>query len=165
MLEREEPQIEAMRFGTEYSFTASIRNFSIQLRPLSMLETIQVAQKVSDVISRIPPTGRVAVAESAILAQETLKIASSSGVGMSDQKITDYLMERMTPEELQALFKEYVAIVDRVNPSLELLPRDSMNSLVETLKKSPTQDLASQLIGLSHSDLVSLAHCLLTSGD
>lgn len=155
--------INAMRLGVDYSFKVAIRSFSLRLRPLSISENIQVIQNAADRMSSIPEALKNRLTENALIAKETIKIASTSDVGATDSQITDLVMDRMTPDELQTLFKQYVAQCDRVNPSLEKMTRADIDALIETVKKNANdrEGLALQLIGLSHLQLHNLALCLL----
>ena len=157
-------QISAMRMGVDYSFTIELRKFSLRVRPLAISETVKVVSAVSEALSAVPQNMRTILAENLLIAKETIKLASTSDVGSSDVRITDYVMDRMTPEELQTLFKEYVANCDRVNPSLDLMTPAKLEELISTVKKNARtpEDVALQLTALSLSQLRSLATFFLT---
>jgi hypothetical protein len=113
-------------------------------------------------MNTLPAHAKNSLSENVALAKEYLKIASSSDVGKNDYKIWDYQMDRMTPEEIQYLYRQYLDAKESVNPSLETMSPEELNSLVETLKKSPgAADWASLMIGLSRSQLVSLCRSLI----
>jgi hypothetical protein len=159
--------LEAMRLGVDYSFVVAVRGFKLRLRPLSISETVRVMGEVADDIAALPPAQRRPLTESVILTKKTLIAASTSDVGVSDVKVTDYMLDRMTPDEMQYLYKQYLDGCDKVNPSLEKLPLDQIVAAVEALKKS-AQDpeaLDSQLTSLSRSHLLNLMCYLLTKGD
>jgi len=151
-------QIQAMRMGVDYRHKISIRNFSIFVRPISISETIEVAQSVSERFERMPINGRTMLAEHTFLAQETLKRASKPSPDSPEEpKITDYIMNKMTPDELSYLHKQYVAVMDKVNPSLEVLGIDEVKEMAEKVKKNP-----SVAIELSFLELVNLVRHLAT---
>jgi hypothetical protein len=160
-------QISAMRMGVDYSFLISLRKFSLRVRPLSIMETIRVAQDVNRALAEMPEEARIALSQHTLIAKETIKLASTSDVGATDFKITDLIMDRMTPDEMQLLFKQYTANCDRVNPCLDLMSRADIQALVDDLKKNAKtrEDLALRLIELSLSQLHNLALFSLTADD
>lgn len=155
--------LSAMRQGVDYTETIRCRGQVLRIRPLSIVETMQVAHEVQSQMSGKDEFSQNALSENVILAKETLRRATTSDVGKTDTPLTDYIMERMTPEELQYLMKQYVAALDKKNPSLELMKPEEVEALVQALKKSPESDLALELTALSFSQLVSLSHTLIKS--
>lgn len=159
-------QIDAMRMGVDYRLEIKVRGFKMMVRPLAISETLQVASSVQDELAKLPANAQNRLTEHFILAKETLKIASTSDVGKNDPRITDLMMMNMTNDEIHFLFKQYVAVCDKVNPALEMLGPEEINCLVDDLKKnSSPEELGLQLIELSFSQLLSLAHSFLTKGD
>lgn len=149
--------IEDMRLGVDYKTRIQLRSFSITVRPLSMLETLQVEGNCQMEFSRVPEPAKTQLRWNHIFAKETLKLATTSDIGATDSSMTDAVMEKMTPEELQALMKQYVAAVDRVNPILETVNnKEDLGALVEQVKKNP-----SQLTELSLSQLMGLCRHLI----
>jgi hypothetical protein len=131
-------------------------------RPLSIGESVEVGTKVSQRINEMSEFEKNRLNEHSLLAYETLILASTTDYGTNDPKISEYILKRLTPDELSFLFKQYVAECDKVNPCLEMMDIKDIRPLVETLKKSPKDDLASQLIALSFTQQVStLFHLLL----
>lgn len=161
------PQIEAMRWGTDYHFEVKIRDFSITLRPLSIKETIDVTNRVIQRVNSEPLNAQNPLFEQTIMAHETLVLASTSDYGTNDPKITAYVLERFTADELNAIFKQYVAGCDKVNPSLERMSAEEIESLVDGIKKNPdwAQNPLLPLIGLSLSQLANITLHLLTKND
>jgi hypothetical protein len=157
--------LDAMRLGVNYSGVITIRGFSLRVRPLSISESIEVAAKVTDRILSLPKSGQNRLSENTFLALETLALASTSDVGANDPKITDYTLTRMTPDELAAVFKAYVAECDRVNPALERMTAEDVTALIESLKKSAGDqvELDSRLTELSLSELASIVSSFLTN--
>lgn len=155
-------QIDAMRMGVDYRFRIVCRGFSMSARPLSIGESVEVGTKVSQRLNEMTEFEKNRLNEHSLLAYETLVLASTSDYGTNDPKISEYILKRLTPDELSFLFKQYVAECDKVNPCLEMMDAKDIRPLVEALKKSPKEDLASQLIGLSFTQQVStLFHLLL----
>lgn len=161
------PQLNEMRLGVDYFFTVTLRRFKLRVRPLSISENVQVVGNVSETLARVPENLRSRLTENSLIAKETLKLASTSDVGANDAQITDLVMDHMTPDELQVLFKQYVAHCDRVNPELEKMDPADLDALIDALKKSAPDPevLALRLTELSVSQLHNLALSLLTRGD
>lgn len=157
-------QLSAMRLGVDYSEIITCRKFSLKVRPLSMLETLQVAQETQQEMALKDEFSRHRLSENEIYARQTLIKATSSDVGANDSQLTDYIVQRMTAEEFQYLFKQYVAVVDKKNPCLELLKGEELQKLVDALKKSPEETLGLHLTELSFSELVSVCHALIREG-
>ncbi len=150
------PQLDAMRMGVEYRLEIKVREFKMSVRPITITETIQVASKVADKLMTLPKTAQNRITEHVLLAKETLMLASTSDVDVNDPKITDFILDRMTPDEIDNLFKQYVAATDKVNPSLEEMSTERVEALVEDIKKNP-----SLLIEHSFLELVNVSRYLL----
>ena len=160
----EYPILEAMREGVDYRFTLKIRGLTVSARPLASIEIINANVAVDKRLADLDERAQVQVTRSVLLAQEMLIAATSSDVGANDSKITAMQFERMTPDEIQSLYKQYLSGVERVNPMLEFLPSGTSHERVEQVRKSP--DRTSVLIELSFSDLVSVCRFLLeTDGE
>lgn len=161
------PQIEAMRWGVDYNFEVKIRDFSIMLRPLSIKETIDVTNRVIQRANSEPLNAQNPLFEQTLMAHETLVLASTSDYGANDPKISAYVLERLTADELNAIFKQYVAGCDKVNPSLERMSVEEIESLVDAVKKNRdwAQNPLLPLIGLSLSQLANITLHLLTKND
>lgn len=160
-------QIDQMRSGVNYRGSIRIRGYELFVRPLSLSETIKVAGNVAARLRDIPAGVRSSLHEHTILAMETIVLASTSDVGANDPQITETVVERMTPEEVQNLFLQYVSVVDKANPALEMLDSAEVQALVDQLKKSPTgpSGLAFQLTELSFSQVASIAHWYMTKSE
>lgn len=156
------PQLELMRHGVDYKFPLKCRSLSFKARPLTNLEIVMVNVAVATRLDDMEEKFRLEVTRSLLLAQEMLRAASSSDVGATDSPLTDYILERMTPDETQFLYKQYLAGAERVNPMLEMLPIETLNQMVEAVKKSPEKERVSTLIELSFSDLVGISELLLS---
>lgn len=157
-------ELEAMRMGVDYTFPIKLRGFSLQMRPLSNAEMIESYGAVSDYLSKLPASYRSKVAEDNALAREFLKKASSP-FGTYAPKLTDLMLDAMTTDEVMFLYREWLNVCDRVNPSLERIPQERLQALVEEVKKNPPEDLFVALTELSSGQLRNLAAYLLTKGD
>lgn len=155
------PQLDAMRMGADYRFILRSRAFSMDARPLTIDETIQMTADVIVEMQRLPEHSQNSQFESACVAKKTLVLASTSEPGAKDPKITEYVLGRMTPEELQYLYKQWVDGCASVSPALETLSPDVLQALIETVKKNGP----STLIQLSRSQLCAMVDSLLSSGD
>lgn len=154
------PQLEEMRLGVAYRFEARVRGFAVMLRPLSMSETIEVAAEVAGDLESFPAHARNRVTEHSLFCKKTLVKASTSAPDARDPRLTEYILDRMTSDEVLFLFKQYTLGTDRVNPALETMPEETLRAMIEDLKKNP-----SALIERSTLELVNVARFLLTSGD
>lgn len=149
--------IEDMRLGVDYTGTIKLRGFQVSVRPLSMAETLQVENNCQIAFSKMPEPSKTQLRWNHFYAKETLKLATTSDLDKNDSQLTDPILDRMTPEEVQALMKQYVAFVDRVNPVLENVNnKETLGALIEQVKKNP-----SQLTELSLSQLTALCHHLI----
>lgn len=156
-------QIDAMRMGVDYSFTIKCRNFSMQCRPVSIGENNEIVARIATRLASLTSFERQTITEHTMLAYETLTTASTSSQGANDPKISEYILSRCTPDELHYLFKQYVLECDKVNPSLELLTPQQLKEVVAVVKKSPPDELVSQVTALSFSELASLSLAYLQS--
>jgi hypothetical protein len=157
------PELEAMRAGVDFKFRVNLRKYQLTLRPLSTVEYTNMISDVMEKLQNIPEHLRSRLTENLLIAKETLKIASTPDVGSTVVGITDYILNLMTSDEIQYLYSEYVAVVDRVNPSLEEMSKEDVDRLVEDLKKKSVQEkeLGLQLTELSHWQLINVARRLL----
>lgn len=152
-------QLDAMRRGVDYRLEIKVRGFSMMVRPLTVDEVMQVAATVQEKMTMIPDSAKNALTENVLLAKETLKLASTSDIGTNDPKITDYILGRMTTDELQCLHKQYVGICDKVNPMLEEMAAAELQALIDALKKSPLQ-----LTELSFMEMANVCRHLIQEG-
>lgn len=158
----EESILEAMRLGTDYRAEVVIRSQAFRLRPLANAETIRVADTVNEILMGLPAHKRHKLTEHTLVARETLKIASTPEFGVNSPTITDFILERMTNDELHGLYEQYVQICDRVNPKLERMAEADVRALVEELKKNKEQArLDLLLIELSSLQLVNVCRSLI----
>lgn len=155
------PELDSMRMGVDYRGILKIRNLSIPIRPLAIVEFVQIANEVAGELEDMPERQRTSFLEHLLVAKKTLQKASTPDVGSKvHPKLTDHVLDRMTPEEVEFAYKQYVAATERVNPALEEMKVEEIQELVEKVKKSP-----SDLIELSFLELVNLSRHLLLSRD
>lgn len=160
----EMPQLDAMRMGVEYKFAVKCRGLNILMRPLSSFEIVQAAHNVADRLSDMQPHKRAGVVESLLLAGEKLELASTSDVNANDPQITKAIIERMTPDEVDYLWKQYCLGCERVNPSLEKMSTEEVAQLVAEVKKNPAR-MFQTLIDLSSLQLANICHLLLQNSE
>ncbi len=156
------PQIEQMRMGVDYSFPVRLRHFECAMRPLSNSETVACYAAVGEHMSKLPVSHRTKLTEDNWLAREFIKKASSP-YGDFAPKISDPMMDQMSNDEIMFIYREWMRICERCNPSMETLPTEKMKELVEYVKKNPPADLMYQLTELSTLELRNLAFYLLTT--
>lgn len=155
-------QIDAMRMGVDYHFKISCRKFDLICRPLSISENLDVISKVAHRLSQMSEFEKNRLAEHTLYAIETLILSSTTEQGSNDPKITEYILQRVTPSEIDYLFKQYVGHIEKVSPALERLDQAQVTALVEDLKKKATPlDLDSQLTELSYLQLVNVCRFLI----
>lgn len=152
--------LSAMRSGVAFRFPVRIRDFSMHLRPLSMQETLEVHQFVAEEMSRMPASARTKVMEHSLLAKQTIIVASTSQPGSEDPKMTHLEMKHWLPDEIHAVYKEYSAIVEKVNPSPDDIDPEQMEGLIELVKKSPREELDYHLTALSFWQLKAIIFSL-----
>lgn len=161
-----DPQLAAMRAGVDYSFMITLRKFTMRCRPLTIGEQTSIAGKVMAEMAKLPIGERNALAENVMQAKATLEAATTSSPGAYDPQLSQTVMDGMTPDEVQHLYKQYVQVVARANPSLELLDRQEIQSLVDALKKTSLETpgvLESALTELSFLQLVNVCRLLILS--
>lgn len=157
------PELEAMRAGLSHDFEVKIRNFKVRLRPLAAIEIVQATREAQRDLMDMPEEERVAVAESILLCTKKLIKASTSDVGKNDPKLTDYIMERLRPDEMDFLWKQYLAGCNRCDPALEEMSFEDVEALVSEVKKSP-KETTSILTGKSFLELVNISRHLIQKG-
>ena len=152
------PDLDAMRLGVSYQFPVTCRAKTWRLRPLSSLEIIQSAADTADALSRLPEGQQIGTTGSLLNAMYQLEKASAPDVG-EPGTLSVAMMQRMTPDEVNHIWKQYVRITDTVNPDLESVPAEELERIVGELKKNSHP--ASLLIDLSISRLIEVCLRLL----
>lgn len=150
-----------MRLGVNFRWPIRIRDFEVTVRPLSMAETIEVMSKVAAELKRQPDIYKNKVHEHALIAKEHLILATTSQPGAGDFLLTHAVLNAFTPDELITLYKEYVSVTEKCDPSIESMPADELRRMVEVLKKTPPEEQDSQLTELSFLQLKALTSFLI----
>jgi hypothetical protein len=151
--------LDKMRAGVAYRHPVTVRSFSVLVRPLTMMETNQVAETVNTILSGMTDAAKTRLQESTLLARETLKLATKDDVDSKQEPVlNDYVLDRMSPDEVHSLYKQWGDICQKVSPVLETLPKEEIAALVKELKKNP-----SQATELSFSQLVAVVQHLSTN--
>lgn len=150
-----------MRLGVEWRWPIRIRGFEVLVRPLSMAETIEVMSRVGAELKRSPDLYRNRVHEHALLAKEHLIQATTSQPGANDWRLTHPLLNDFTPDEIIALYKDYVSVTEKCDPSIESIPADEVKRMVSDLKKSSPEEQDSQLTALSFWQLKAVTSYLI----
>ncbi len=148
--------LELMRHGVDYKFKVRLRGFEITFRPLSELETTQIADETRDFLLGLKEEHRTELKYSAVFANKTLQQASTSAPGKTDYQITEAVLVKCTPDEVMFLFNEYNKCVDKVNPSLEKMSVKDIEDLVDAAKKK-----ALVMTELSFWQMENLCHALI----
>lgn len=128
-----------MRMGVDWRWPIRIRDFEVTVRPLSMAETIEVMSRVANELKRQPEIYKNRVHEHALLAKEHLILATTSQPGAGDFRLTHAVLNEFSPDELIALYKEYVSVTEKCDPAIESMSSDELRSMVATLKKLRTR--------------------------
>lgn len=149
--------LRAMRMGVSYYFTISLRAFTIRMRPLSQSEFLKVTADVQAIIRSSPKDYQNRIAEEIETAKVIIIQASTSDIGKHDPQITDEVLKHFTIHELLALYKQYNAKVEELDPAIETLTDDQVRDYVESLKKKLVS-----LSDLSISQLKAVTTFLLT---
>lgn len=151
-------QLALMRQGIDYSFEIACRAFKFKVRPLTNIEIINATAQAASKYAAMPESQRVTMTASLLSAMHQLEMASTKDVGEPPQ-VTVAMLEMMTPNEVNHLWKQYVQVTDRVNPSFEEMTMEELEPMVEALKKS--LEPRSQLIDLPISKLIAVSCHLL----
>ncbi len=146
-----------MRMGVDYRFLIKARGFALDVRPLTVSETVQMTAEVLAEMQRQPAHLQNSQYEATQVAMKTLEIASTTGPDKKDPKITAYILGRMTPDELQYLYKQWVDGIESVSPAIENLTEAELGQLIADVKKNGS----STLIQLSRSRLCRMVTLLL----
>ncbi len=151
-------QIALMRQGTEYRFPVTLRGLTVFLRPLSISEVTHVYHQVVVEMNKTPEAARNALMENILIAKKTLEIASTDPENPKKAgQLLPWTLDKMTQDEVSALYDEYVRIVESVNPSLEYMSHEQVQGLVNDLKKNLIQQT-----DLSFLQLASIVNFYLT---
>jgi len=126
----------ALRMGIDYVFTIKLRALEVKVRPLSLVEHVNVVNDVQAEMSKKPSTSQNSLTESSLLAARILELASTDPLPGAQPRLPAALLERMTNDEVASLHKAYIAGCDILDPSVEELTEDRLMELVEAAKKN-----------------------------
>lgn len=158
----EYPNLALIRQGIEYNFVVKVRKLELLMRPLSIMEEDQITQEVILAMKDLEEVQKTSIRQTSLLSIKKLSRASTSDVGAKDGKIHEIELERMTPGEIDSIFKQYVAGCDKLSPMLEDYDKETVKKWIEHLKKNST-DMATTLIESSFLELVAICRHLLTT--
>lgn len=158
------PNLELIRAGINYRFKIKTRNLTMEVRPLSIFEEDLIAQEVADEMEALPAHRKTSLRESIALAVRKLERAQTTDVNVMDAKVFAAELQRMTPGEIDHLFKQYIAGCDKVNPVIEKMKIEDIELVLAHLKKN-SAEVERTLIESSFFQLVNILGHLLTQGD
>lgn len=148
----------ALRMGVDHTFTIKVRTLQFAARALSVHERIRIVNDVAADMSVKKPSEQNGLTESCLFAIRTLELATTPEPNSKiAPRLPAALLERMTNDELSALYNAYQAACDILDPAVEELKEDQLHALVEEAKKNH-----SALIGLQPAHLAMLVRFLLT---
>lgn len=148
--------LDKMRQGVTYRKTIKVRDFAFLARPLAISEQAEITNETSERILALPKHAQNRISEEVIFSKLCLVRASTSDFGSRDEKLTEALLDRMTTGEVMALYKEWNAFVESVDPSVEELTPAQLDELIAEAKKNP-----SRLTECSRSELKQICQHLL----
>jgi len=149
-------QLEQMRLGTEARFVVKCRGYALSMRPLTISEENKTAIESQVELQKMPEHQQNRMMYDQIFTQKVLELASTSGPGIYDPKLTSLVVSHMTVEEVLHLWKQYIAGKDKLNPALEMIPTEELKELVKEIKKNN-----SLVIERSFLELVNICQYLL----
>lgn len=126
--------LEALRNGVAHKFFVRIRDAEFPMRLLSVKESSEILQKVAKEAAANPEFERFGVLQTRRIMELMLEAATTSapqaydGIGLNT-------IQRLTAEELQALYDHWVMEVQKADPNIDEIPEGHFNQLVEALEK------------------------------
>lgn len=147
--------------GVDYTFTIKVRSLELAVRPLAISEIVRLTSDAREQLSKLPPEGQTELIWNVLLAKGYLRYATKPDVGSKiEPRLTDYVLDRMTNDEISALFRAYLDGVERLNPSIETITDEQLRELVEAAKKKNV----SQLTAWSRWQLATVLSSLINGG-
>lgn len=132
----------ALRMGVDYTFTIKVRSLELAVRPLAVSEVVRLTADAREQLSKLPPEGQTEMIWNVLLAKGYLRYATKPDVGSKvEPRLTDYVLDRMTNDELSALFRAYLDGVELLNPAVETIGEQQLAELVEAAKKNSVSQL------------------------
>lgn len=149
--------VEHMRMGTNSRFPIKLRSKkTILLRPLSIYEQNKVVTDSMEEQQSKPSLQQHSMMENTVLMLKTLELASTSDYGKTDFVLSTSEMQKLSAQELQYLWAEYVSACDKLNPRLEKMSKEDMQDLISECKKKE-ESWESALMNLSFWELWNMA--------
>ena len=143
--------LEQMRDGASMRYPVKLGTQTFWLRPLTVAERTSMMNILLQEISNLGPQKSTAYHEHTLVARETLKMASKESYDSTTPGvISDYILDRLIEGELLYLYKEYVRIMDRVNPALENLSLEEIKSFIEAIKKKDMEPIELSSVQLAN---------------
>lgn len=149
--------LDQMRDGVDYFFKIKVRKWSGKMRPLTILEMEEISEHTSEAMQDLPEGKRTAMAEHLKFAKTLLEKATTSSPERFDPTLTEHMLNRMTDDEVDYVYKQYLANKKRCSPDIEKMSDEEILSLVADLKKSPEA-----LIERSFLEILNVSRYLLT---
>lgn len=150
----------ALRMGVDYTFTIKVRQLELVVRVLSISERVRIVNEVTAEMSTKKPNEQTVLTESSLLAIRTLELATTPE---PDSKVAPTLpaalLNRMSNDEIIALFNAYRDGCDALDPSMETIAEARLMELIEAAKKKD-----SALTEWPRPYLTAAIHLLLTHG-
>ena len=121
-----------MRAGTQEVYEIEMRELKIPVRVLSIDELSAVRRDAIQKVSMQMGDDT----DKALHTQKAVLRLASTLVPNSAPMLADKLLSRLGVDEINFLYNEYIAIMDRVNPALETIQPEQFRALVDALKKN-----------------------------
>ncbi len=136
MVHSAEEILAALRMGVDHTFTIKVRQLEIVVRVLSISERVRIVNEVAAEMSTKKPMEQNVLTESSLLAIRTLELATTPE---PDSKIAPTLpaalLNRMSNDEIIALYNAYRDGSDSLDPSMETISDEHLLRLVDAAKK------------------------------
>ena len=126
-----EALIEKMRAGVKETYDICLRELVIPVRVLSVDEINEIRRQAKSYAARFQ--GDETDVNLAIQKLTLSKASDIAGVPLLNDRF--YKESRMTVDEINYLYNEYIRVMDTVNPSLEQITPEQFRALVDALKK------------------------------
>lgn len=129
---RAEDILAKMRAGVKETHEIRMRDQTFPVRLLAMDEIAAIRRDAAGHAARY---GGDETEKNVHIQKCTLKLASTLSKGGAPL-ISDALIGKLTLDEMQYLYSEYIRVMDNVNPSIESMQPDEFRVLVDALKKN-----------------------------
>ena len=150
--------LQALRFGVAHTFTIRVRKLEVAVRALSISERVRIVNEVTAEMTAKPKEHHNSLTESALLAIHTLELASTPDPDRPQPSLPGHVLQKMTNDELRALYTEYNDACDLIDPAMETITEERLDELVKIAKKN-----ASALTELPRPHLMAVLTFLATA--